>query len=328
MPNINSRTNSTVDLGLTSFVQARGVQLTNLISPNFITRPKKSHGFIWKSRNNHLRLADTVRAAGIPVSRITNDYDKDAYKCILHGLGEDIDKDTLKEADDALNLEESIVSDLQDALYINREKDFVDVLFDSSFYVAQSMYLLLSSGNRWSQSASTPIANLNTAFDAVQDQIGLPANFVAINGVGFNLLGDNGDILQRLSNLDIKSLTPEALSKMLNNKGQNQMKQIMIGMESYNSSVEKVSETADSNQSYTKIIPNQVVVGRLELNYNVDNKKSNNAIVIIQPEGEDGDMVVEKWYDKETRSWHYENNYYRDIKRVQLKGAFMIDNIY
>lgn len=327
MPGINSRDNSTVDLGLTSFIQARSVQLSNLISENFVARPEKRHGFVWKSKNSHLRLVDTVRSAGNEVSRITNNYDRDPYKCILHGLGEDIDKDTLKDADNPLNLEENTISDLQDALYINREKDFADVLFDTAFYVSQGMYLNLSAPNRWDQAVSEPIKNMNQAFNAVQDEIGLPANFVAINGVGFNLLGDNGDILQRLSNLDIKSLTPEALSKMLNNKGQNQTKQIMIGLESYNSSIERVGETS-ANQSYTKIIPNKVVIGRLELNYNVDNKKSNNCCVILQPQGEDGDMVVEKWYNKETRSWHYEVNYYRDIKRLQLKGAFMIDNIY
>jgi hypothetical protein len=334
MSGSRSRENSTVDQALTAFIRARKLNKNKLFADKMVTRSAKPQGFIWQSKDKQRYLYDTVRAPNTKVNTYSNDYTKENFKCIAHGLGEDVAKDDYEGSDSQLKMEENITGDLQDNLLLAQDYRVAQKAMDTDLFTDTGLIKVIASDKRWNLPAATILADIHEAIAMGEDDNGINLNAIMLNKKLLRIIGADGDIAERVEHImkksnmfdewvKTKSLTFQALLNIIN-QGTDGIEHIFLGEETVNIAEHALDDTGLSGTN-VQIVPNKFLIFRYESDYNVDDRNSNTFITIIKPEGELGEYAVEDWYEKKTQTYHWEVNNYADEHIIREDAAVLID---
>ncbi len=126
-------------------------------------KKKSDKYFVWGK--NNLRRINSRRAPGAPTKKVARSISDDTYFCNAQALREDIDRETLDNADPAADPAVDTVENLTDLLMLDREVRVAAQLTSTSVITQNTT---LSGNSQWSDyTNSTPYTNIRTAKSTV-----------------------------------------------------------------------------------------------------------------------------------------------------------------
>lgn len=152
--------------------------IADLLLP-VVTVPDQS-GKVWKFGKDAFRLESDIRAPGTKSSRVQSfSASTDTYFCNNHALTDVVPEEDLRSADVAIAAESSATEGLVDMIKLRREKSLADYLFNATTF--SSYTSALSGADRWGEyTSSDPVANAESAIEAVRQKSGAKANLAVM----------------------------------------------------------------------------------------------------------------------------------------------------
>lgn len=164
-------------------------------------------------------------------ARVDHQYSSASYGCVDYGLESLIRDPITDNADAGLDPKQDAVVILREQMLLAQELRVAAALAAATF--TSTVDTALTGGNRWDLDTSTPIQNVQTLLDAVQDQSGAPANRLLVNRAVFKALKSHADILDRIkyggTNTSPANVTAQMLAELFG------VERVIVGSAVYNS---------------------------------------------------------------------------------------------
>lgn len=178
----------------------------------------QSGGKVIQFNKEHFRLYNTARAPGANVVRITAGYGSLSYATENHAVAEAV-PDELSEdamAVPGVDLGRIAAQRAQDIIALRLE--FVQsVIATTAATYAAGNKVTLAGTSQWSDlttGVSDPVANVETAKEAVRTQIGRRPNTIVMGAKVFAVLKQHPKIIDRLKYTQREIATPELLASL------------------------------------------------------------------------------------------------------------------
>ncbi len=172
------------------------------ISPQVLVRKQSDRYFIHDSGRDSFRSTADGRAPGTEASEVDFALSSDSYYCDDHALESAIPDEERDNSDSPLMPEIDRVEFLSDKILLNAEINLAAKLRDSSAIP----YLDLSSGSKeWDNNSNDPVANIETAKQAILDAVQVLPNTLVLPFAVYTALRNNTNITDRVkySNLGV-----------------------------------------------------------------------------------------------------------------------------
>jgi hypothetical protein len=145
---------------------------------------------------------DTARAPGSAVKRINVGYSNQSYGIVDHALSAVVPIELQEEAQavPGINLASASVRTVQDALRLRLEVEQAGIATTAASYAASNK-TTLSGTSQWSDftnGVSDPIANIETAKDAIRSDIGRRPNTIIMGPTVYKSLRQHPKIIDRI----------------------------------------------------------------------------------------------------------------------------------
>ena len=155
-------------------------------------------------RDQVQRRADGTESAGTGYSLSTATYNAEVY-----ALHKDIGDQTRANADIPLNMDMDATRFLSQQMLIRQEVQWASDAFTTGVWGTDA-----TPGTLWDAASSTPIADVETAKNAVLTNTGYVPNTVIMSYKVFSALVDNSDIVDRIKYTSQESVTEELLARL------------------------------------------------------------------------------------------------------------------
>lgn len=174
-------------------------------------------GKIITFRKEDFQLYATGRTPGANTKRVNYGYDGSAYALESHSLEGVVPFEIMEEANavPGINMGSLAVMKTQNIIALRTEKAQADVALTAASYPAANK-ITLSGTSQWSDFGSTsdPIANIETAKDAIRAQIGRRPNTVLVSAKVFASLRQHPKIIDRIKYTGRDVVTTELLAAL------------------------------------------------------------------------------------------------------------------
>ena len=173
-------------------------------------------------RDQVQRRADGTESAGTGYSLSTATYNAEVY-----ALHKDIGDQTRANADIPLNMDMDATRFLSQQMLIRQEVQWASDAFTTGVWGTDA-----TPGTLWDAASSTPIADVETAKNAVLTNTGYVPNTVIMSYKVFSALVDNSDIVDRIKYTSQESVTEELLARLFG------VDRVLIMAATYNTAAE------------------------------------------------------------------------------------------
>lgn len=221
---------------LVAYVQSDTTFVAGKVFP-VVQAERNSGKYFSFDKDKLLRQYAKKRAPGGKVPRAEFNLSTDSYSVEQFAVGYPIPREYLKVADKVLSLEQAAMIFLRQQLLMQREQLFVTDFVKASVWATD----LVGTTDfvKWSDSASTPIANVSNWKSTIQSNTGIVPNTLTVTKDVHDALRNNPDMLDRIqggaTTLNSALLTRKGIADLLE-------------LEYYNV-IEAVTETANEGQT-------------------------------------------------------------------------------
>lgn len=234
----------------------------------------------------HFRLYNTARAPGTNTKRVQYGYTGGSFALAQHSLEGVVPFELQDEAAavPGINLGRMAVNRTQDIIFLDREYAAAQLARNASNY-ASSNKVTLSGTSQWSDPASNPSKDIETAREAIRAQIGRRPNTVELGAKVFSALKTHPAIIDRVKYTGRDSVTADLLANLW------EVDKVVVGEAVY-----------DNNGTMTDIWGKDVVVAYTELSGLADMGTPSYGYTYRLG----GYPIVEQPYqDRSAKSWIY-----------------------
>lgn len=181
-------------------------------------------GKIIKFTREDFRLYATGRAPGAATKRVQYGYGSDPYALEQHALEGVVPFELLQEANQVpgINLATNAIRKTQNIIALRNEKARADIALDATKYAASNK-VTLAGAAQWSDDASTPSKDIETAKEAVRAKIGRRPNTVLLGAKVFSKLKTHPAIIDRIKYTGRDVVTTELLAALFD------VKRVVVG---------------------------------------------------------------------------------------------------
>lgn len=233
------------------------------------------------------RLYATARAPGANLARLPFGYTSQNFALEQHALAGDVPFEHMEDArvTPGIDLGSAAIQRTQAVIGLRLEKAQADLARDAANYAASNK-ATLSGTSQWSDPASTPIAAIEAAKDAVRGQTGRKPNTLVLSAAAFKSLKTHATIVDRIKYTSREVATPELLASLLG------LDRVVVGEGVYQQDDGTMVDIwgKDAVLAYTTVSP---LADAAEPSYGYTYRLA------------DYPLVEEPYADRATRSWVY-----------------------
>lgn len=235
-------------------------------------------------------LYGSQRAPGENTKRVQFGYSSGNYALVDYGLEGQVPIEVLQEglAGPGIDHAAMAIRKVSAIMALRLEKQAADIARTAASYAAANKNTALSSTTLWSDlSASDPIANIETAKDAVRAATGKRPNTIVMGAKVMSSLRQHSKIVDRIKYTGRDIATPELLAALFG------VQRVLVGDAIYSN---------DAGTAFTDVWGKDVVVAYTELGSVADMGAPSYGYTYTL----DGyPMAEEAYYDRNTKSWVY-----------------------
>lgn len=310
MAPINSRQAAVVDPILST--HARGYRNAEFISQFLFPRagvPNRSMRQL-KFGKESFRLLNTKRAPGSNVKRIQYGYASDPISLVQDALEGVVPIEHQQEAASipGFDLGQGAINMVLDVVDLGLEYDCAQMARNAANYAASNKVTLTTTA-RWTQAASTPIADVKAGNEAIRRMTGRYANTLILGPNAKNGLTSHASIKDQFKYTSAQSITLEMLAALL------ELENVVCGKAVY------LPETAADTAAATDVWGDDAILAYVPKggNYQVPSYGYTYEL--------DGYPQVEQpYYSRETKSWIYPTTTERRPYIVGADAGFLFQN--
>lgn len=302
MPAMNTRTAAVVDPILSTY--ARGYRNATFVSQMLfprVTVPNRSMRVL-KFGKESFRMLNTRRAPGANVKRVQYGYASDPISLVQDALEGIVPIEHQEEAMSipGIDLGQGAIQMVLDAIDLGLEFDCATMARNAATYASTNKVTLTTTA-RWTQTASTPQADVQAASEAIRRMTGRRPNTMLMGPNTFNALTRHAAIKDQFKYTGRESITAEMLANFFN------IARVVVGDGVY------LPETAADTDIATDIWGDDVVLAYVPMG---DNFMVPSYGYTYELAGYPS--VEAPYYSRETKSWIYPTTVER---RAYITGA-------
>ncbi|AWD21609.1 major capsid protein [Fuscovulum blasticum] len=310
MAPINSRQAAVVDPILST--HARGYRNAEFISQYLFPRatvPNRSMRQL-KFGKESFRLMNTKRAPGSNVKRIQYGYASDPISLVQDALEGVVPIEHQQEAMSVpgFDLGQGAINMVLDAVDLNLEYECATMARTAANYAATNKVTLTTTA-RWTQSASTPIADIKAGNEAIRRMTGRYANTLILGPNAKNALTGHASIKDQFKYTSAQSITMQMLAALL------ELDTVVCGKAVY------LPETAAETAAATDVWGDDAILAYVPKggNYQVPSYGYCYELTGYP-------QVEQPYYSRETKSWIYPTTTERRPYILGADAGFLFQN--
>lgn len=224
MPQQNNNQARVIDPILST--HARGYRQGNLVGRAlFPLAPVPAYGGqVIEFGKEAFRLYNSKRAPGAATKRLDLGYAGRPYSITPSALEAKVPRELMRDATQVpgIDLATRAVNTVLRSLQLEHEVACATLATTLTNYPTNNR-VTLAAGTRWTQSTSTPVADVMAAREAVRSSIGMYPNLLLLSARTFRALKTNTDVINRLSANESKVVTTELLAQIF------EVEQVVVG---------------------------------------------------------------------------------------------------
>ncbi|WP_347268174.1 major capsid protein [Paracoccus sp. (in: a-proteobacteria)] len=228
MAPLNTRTAAVIDPILSTHARGyrNGEFISHLLFPR-VTIPNRSMRVI-KFGKESFRLMNTRRAPGAEKKRVQYGYASDPVSLIQDALEGIVPIEHQEEAQaiPGIDLGQGAVNMVLDIIDLGHELEAAQIARNNANY-ATTNRVALTGGDRWSNEASDPHADVSEAKEAIRRRIGRYPNTLTLGPSAFNGLVRHQKVKEQFKYTGRDSITAEMLAAYFN------LKRVIVGTAVY-----------------------------------------------------------------------------------------------
>lgn len=307
MPQQNLQQTRVVDPILSE--HARGYRQAALIGERIfpIVHVSAYGGTIIEFGKESFRRYNTKRAPGANTKRINFGYQGDKYAITPSALEAPVPREKMRDAEQVpgFNLAARAVNMVLRVQWLEHEAECAEIALDPDKYGAESK-VALTGGNRWTHPDSDPFADIETAKEAVADQIGMEPNRAMFSRKTFRALKSHPKVIERFKHVSVASVSVDMLQTLFD------IDDLVIGGARYASGPNDVFSDVWGLDAWLGFVNDNPDPNQEEPSYGYTY-----AI--------DGHPLVEEpYYDKSAKSWIYGVSFDQAPVLSGMSAAYLI----
>lgn len=310
MAPLNTRGAQVVDPILSNY--ARGYRQLEFVSQFLFPRaaiPNRSMRVL-KFGKEAFRLMNTRRAPGSNVKRVQYGYASDPISLVQDALEGVVPVEHQQEAGKVpgIDLAQGAVNMVLNVLDLGLEYDCAQMARTLGNY-AGSNRVTLTTTSRWSQSASTPRADIKAAQEIIRRATGRYANTLILGPSTKNALTEHASIVDRFKYTSSQSITTDMLAATL------ELERVVVGKAVY------LSETVDDGSQASDVWGDDAILAYVPNGENYQVPAFGYTYELIGYP-----MVEQPYYANENKSWIYPTTTERRPYIVGADAGFLFQN--
>lgn len=167
----------------------------NFISPRFLAEVPVSKQtdsyFIFDSERQKESQSDDKRTPGSPAHSVDYDVSEGTYACVDHALQKQVTDEEQANSDPPLRPFRNAAQYLSDRILVNQEIGLKTILDANITQTA-------TPGNNWDTDSGTPISDINTAINTIEDATSFTPNVMGMDSKAWRALRNNPEIVERV----------------------------------------------------------------------------------------------------------------------------------
>lgn len=197
---------------------ARGYQNAEFVGTDLFPRvsvPARAGKIITFGKED-FALYNTGRSPGAATKRVQFGHASGSYALEQHALEGVVPWELMQEAErvPSIDMGAGAVRKTQNIIGLRLEKAQADLATDPTKYAAGNKLTSLTGTTLWSNSASDPIGNVETAKEAVRTQSGRRPNTCVLSALTFKALRTHPQIIDRIKYTGRDAPTPDLLAML------------------------------------------------------------------------------------------------------------------
>ena len=172
---------------------------------------KQSDKYFTYSQADFFRDQVQLRADGTQSAGTGYSLSTETYACEVYALHKDIGDQVRANSDVPLDPDMDATRFLTQQMLIRQEVEWASAAFTTGIWSND-----VTPGTLWSAANSTPIADVETAKNAVLTDTGYVPNTVIMSYKVFSALMDNADIVDRIKYTSVDSVSEDLLARLFN----------------------------------------------------------------------------------------------------------------
>jgi hypothetical protein len=213
MPPVNPRTAAVIDPILSTY--ARGYRNLEFISPMLfprVTVPNRSMRVI-RFGKEAFRMMNTRRAPGADKKRVQYGYASDPISLVQDALEATVPQEHQEEAMSVpgINLAQGALNQVMDIIDLGLEHECAGLARNAAGYDANHKVALVGTA-RWTNAASTPLADVDAGREAIRRSIGRYPNTLVLGPSAYNALRRHASVKEQFKYTSKESITAEMLA--------------------------------------------------------------------------------------------------------------------
>ena len=235
------------------------------------------------------KLYSSKRAPGTNTKRIKFGYAGKPYTIVPSALEAPVPRELMRDAAQVpgIDLASRAVNTVLRSLSLEHEYNCAQIARNAANYDADHKVALVG-GDRWTDSTSTPVADVEAGKEAIRSSVGVRPNTMLISASALSALKKHPDLLARAALTGVKVVTLELLKAVF------EIKNIVIGE----------AVVAGADDSFGDVWGDDVILAYVapgsDVNGNAEEPSYGYTYLI-----EGHPMVEEPYYDNSAKSWIY-----------------------
>ncbi len=193
---------------------------------------KKSDFYFIFARGDWLRDEVEVRAPGARARRVDYALSSASYNCLTYGAAHGIPDEVRQNADRPLRPDRDATEFITDKLQLAVERRVASIVTTCGNWASAS-----NPATQWSNDASEPLDDIETAKDAVISKTGVVPNVCVIAQTTWRVLRNHPDIIARVQYGGFRQITPQLLADIID------VPKVLIGRSIYNTALEGATDS-------------------------------------------------------------------------------------
>jgi hypothetical protein len=273
---------------------------------------KQSDVFYKWTKGDFFRLPETtIRAPRTKGRTVNYNVSSDTFYAKNYALVDEIDYETMVNADAPLQIREKAARNLQNLLMLDYENRVADQLRTGSNLGSNATV-----SSKWDSTASgtsDPFADIQTAKDSIRSTTGLEANTIIFGREVYNALLRHADILERIKYVQRGVVTKDLLAALFD------VDKVLIG-----SAIKNTAEEGQSD-SFSSVWGKDTIIGHFTNGPDADGRNPSLGYSFRWTNPLFGTpMAVESWEDPDHGNYmNMRVQYYQDEKIVAPELGYL-----
>lgn len=291
-----------------SVLYKNNAYIADLIAP-LVTVLKQSDAYYIFNKADTFRNVAEYRASGTQSTRQGFSVSTDTYNCKEIAISTTLSDEDKKNADSVLRIETAKTNFVTDKILLKLETLIAALCCTASNWGTNYS----TPTNLWDDyDNSDPIADFETAIDAVEDTTGQPVNKIILSNDVWKTLKHHPQLLERLPSTNLKTATLDTLKGLL------EVDNILVGKAMQNTTAQ------GATASYAKIWTKDVWVGHVASSAALETPTA--LYTFVWPVN-GATRTVQRWRDENIHSDVIEASMNFDAKVVGSDLGYLLDNV-